>query len=343
MSVKLVSEVGVGTIAAGVAKAKSDHVTISGHDGGTGASPWSSIMHAGTPWELGLAETQQTLTLNRLRGGSVQLEGQMRPGTDVVIGALLGAIFGFATAPWSSKAHHDAQVPPPSLPFGGRRRIRAAGKFEGRPTMCELFFFVAEEARELASSGAARGGADRRADLLDPSGHRARMPAAWILENFPPPRVPGKSRGPLRDAGPRLGKARTPALALGLTRPCTRREGPIETPIRNIIARSAPSSRVIATLCQKSADDTVHVASVSGGQLRRLPCAWCLARPPQRYQRLLRQGTLGGDLRAARPRSRRPTDIIRSRLRSTAPSARALFRGVAGGRSALPPLPEPLR
>ncbi|TMH10398.1 MAG: glutamate synthase subunit alpha, partial [Betaproteobacteria bacterium] len=101
VSVKLVSEVGVGTIAAGVAKAKADHVVIAGHDGGTGASPWSSIKHAGTPWELGLAETQQTLVLNRLRGRiRVQADGQMKTGRDVVIGALLGADeFGFATAP----------------------------------------------------------------------------------------------------------------------------------------------------------------------------------------------------------------------------------------------------
>src|SRR4249920_1564523 len=101
ISVKLVSEVGVGTVAAGVSKGKSDHVTISGHDGGTGASPWSSIKHAGTPWELGLAETQQTLVLNRLRGRiAVQVDGQMKTGRDVVIGAILGADeFGFATAP----------------------------------------------------------------------------------------------------------------------------------------------------------------------------------------------------------------------------------------------------
>src|SRR5205809_2370625 len=101
ISVKLVSEVGVGTVAAGVSKAKSDHVTISGHDGGTGASPWSSIKHAGTPWELGLAETQQTLVLNRLRGRiAVQVDGQIKTGRDVVIGAILGADeFGFATAP----------------------------------------------------------------------------------------------------------------------------------------------------------------------------------------------------------------------------------------------------
>ncbi|MDB5886337.1 MAG: glutamate synthase large subunit, partial [Polaromonas sp.] len=101
ISVKLVSEVGVGTIAAGVAKAKADHVVIAGHDGGTGASPWSSIKHAGSPWEIGLAETQQTLVLNRLRGRiRVQADGQMKTGRDVVIGALLGADeFGFATAP----------------------------------------------------------------------------------------------------------------------------------------------------------------------------------------------------------------------------------------------------
>ncbi len=101
ISVKLVSEVGVGTVAAGVAKAKADHVVIAGHDGGTGASPWSSIKHAGTPWELGLAEAQQTLVLNRLRGRiRVQADGQMKTGRDVVIGALIGADeFGFATAP----------------------------------------------------------------------------------------------------------------------------------------------------------------------------------------------------------------------------------------------------
>jgi glutamate synthase (NADPH/NADH) large chain/glutamate synthase (ferredoxin) len=101
ISVKLVSEIGVGTIAAGVAKCKSDHVVIAGHDGGTGASPWSSIKHAGSPWEIGLAETQQTLVLNGLRGRiRVQADGQMKTGRDVAVGALLGADeFGFATAP----------------------------------------------------------------------------------------------------------------------------------------------------------------------------------------------------------------------------------------------------
>ena len=92
ISVKLVSEIGVGTVAAGVAKAKADHVVIAGHDGGTGASPLSSIKHAGSPWEIGLAETQQTLVLNGLRSRiKVQVDGQMKTGRDVVIAALLGA------------------------------------------------------------------------------------------------------------------------------------------------------------------------------------------------------------------------------------------------------------
>ena len=155
VSVKLVSEVGVGTVAAGVAKAKADHVTIAGHDGGTGASPVSSIKHAGTPWELGLAETQQTLVLNRLRGRiAVQVDGQMKTGRDVAIGALLGADeFGFATAPLVvERLHHDAQVPPQHLP--GRRRDAGPGAAQAASRaqpehVVNYFFFVAEEVREI--------------------------------------------------------------------------------------------------------------------------------------------------------------------------------------------------
>jgi len=154
ISVKLVSEVGVGTIAAGVAKAKADHVVIAGHDGGTGASPWSSIKHAGTPWELGLAETQQTLVLNRLRSRiRVQADGQMKTGRDVVIGALLGADeFGFATAPlvvegciMMRKCHLN------TCPVGVATQdpvLRA--KFQGKPEhVVNFFFFIAEEARQI--------------------------------------------------------------------------------------------------------------------------------------------------------------------------------------------------
>ena len=128
MHVKLVAEVGVGTVAAGVAKAHADVVLISGHDGGTGASPLTSLKHAGGPWELGLAETQQTLLLNGLRDRIVvQTDGQLKTGRDVVIAALLGAEeFGFATAPLVvSRLHHDAGLPPRHLP--GRRRHAEPG------------------------------------------------------------------------------------------------------------------------------------------------------------------------------------------------------------------------
>jgi glutamate synthase domain-containing protein 2/glutamate synthase domain-containing protein 3 len=174
ISVKLVSEVGVGTIAAGVAKAKADHVVIAGHDGGTGASPWSSIKHAGTPWELGLAETQQTLVLNRLRGRiRVQADGQMKTGRDVVIGALLGADeFGFATAPLVAsgcimmrKCHLN------TCPVGVATQdpvLRA--KFAGKPEhVVNFLFYVAEEARQIMAQLGIRRFEDLvgRSDLLD--------------------------------------------------------------------------------------------------------------------------------------------------------------------------------
>ncbi|WP_395138528.1 glutamate synthase-related protein [Schlegelella aquatica] len=174
VSVKLVSEVGVGTIAAGVAKAKADHVVIAGHDGGTGASPWSSIKHAGTPWELGLAETQQTLVLNRLRGRiRVQVDGQMKTGRDVVIGALLGADeFGFATAPLVAegcimmrKCHLN------TCPVGVATQDPVLRrKFQGKPEhVVNYFFFVAEEARQIMAQLGIRKFDDLigRTDLLD--------------------------------------------------------------------------------------------------------------------------------------------------------------------------------
>src|SRR5689334_18511255 len=151
--VKLVAEVGVGTVAAGVAKAKSDVVLISGHDGGTGASPLTSIKHAGAPWELGLAETQQTLVLNGLRDRIVvQVDGQLKTGRDVVIGALLGAEeFGFATAPlvvsgciMMRVCHLD------TCPVGvATQNPVLRERFTGKPEFVENFFmFIAEEVRE---------------------------------------------------------------------------------------------------------------------------------------------------------------------------------------------------
>jgi glutamate synthase (NADPH/NADH) large chain len=174
ISVKLVSEVGVGTIAAGVAKCKADHVVIAGHDGGTGASPWSSIKHAGSPWEIGLAETQQTLVLNRLRGRiRVQADGQMKTGRDVVIGALLGADeFGFATAPlvvegciMMRKCHLN------TCPVGVATQDPALRKkFQGKPEhVVNYFFFVAEEVRQIMAQLGIRKFDELigRADLLD--------------------------------------------------------------------------------------------------------------------------------------------------------------------------------
>ncbi len=174
ISVKLVSEVGVGTIAAGVTKAKADHIVIAGHDGGTGASPWSSIKHAGSPWEIGLAETQQTLVLNRLRGRiRVQADGQMKTGRDVVIGALLGADeFGFATAPlvvegciMMRKCHLN------TCPVGVATQDPVLRqKFSGKPEhVVNYFFFVAEEARQLMAQLGVRTFDELigRADLLD--------------------------------------------------------------------------------------------------------------------------------------------------------------------------------
>jgi glutamate synthase (NADPH) large chain len=152
--VKLVSEVGVGTVAAGVAKAKSDVVLISGHDGGTGASPLTSIKHAGAPWELGLAETQQTLVLNGLRDRIVvQVDGQLKTGRDVVVAALLGAEeFGFATAPlvvsgciMMRVCHLD------TCPVGiATQNPELRSRYTGKPEFVENFMlYVAEEAREL--------------------------------------------------------------------------------------------------------------------------------------------------------------------------------------------------
>ncbi len=154
ISVKLVSEVGVGTVAAGVSKARADHVTIAGYEGGTGASPLTSLTHAGSPWEIGLAETQQTLVLNGLRGRiAVQVDGGFRTGRDVVVGALLGADeFGFATAPLIAagcvmmrKCHLN------TCPVGVATQDPILRKrFTGTPEhVINFFFFIAEEVREI--------------------------------------------------------------------------------------------------------------------------------------------------------------------------------------------------
>jgi len=174
ISVKLVSEVGVGTIAAGVSKAHADHVTISGYDGGTGASPITSIKHAGLPWEIGLSETHQTLVLNRLRGRiAVQVDGGLRTGRDVVIGALLGADeFGFATAAlvvlgclMMRKCHLNT-CPVGVATQDPELRKRFAGQADH---LVNYFHFIAEEVRELMAQLGFRKFNDLigRADKLD--------------------------------------------------------------------------------------------------------------------------------------------------------------------------------
>jgi glutamate synthase (NADPH/NADH) large chain len=175
--VKLVAEVGVGTVAAGVAKAKSDVVLISGHDGGTGASPLTSLKHAGIPWELGLAETQQTLVRNGLRDRIVvQVDGQLKTGRDVVVAALLGAEeFGFATAPlvvsgciMMRVCHLD------TCPVGiATQNPELRKRFAGKPEFVEHFFeFIAEEVREYLAALGLRSieEAVGRVDLLDAVG-----------------------------------------------------------------------------------------------------------------------------------------------------------------------------
>ncbi|MGH2926904.1 MAG: glutamate synthase-related protein, partial [Solirubrobacteraceae bacterium] len=167
ISVKLVSEVGVGTVAAGVAKANADHVTIAGHDGGTGASPQSSIQSAGVPWEIGLAETQQTLLLNDLRSRiTVEVDGQLKTGRDVVIGALLGADeFGFSTAPLVALGCIMMRVCHlNTCPVGiATQNPELRARFRGTPEHVTTYLmFVAEEVRTIMASLGVR----RFADLI---------------------------------------------------------------------------------------------------------------------------------------------------------------------------------
>jgi glutamate synthase (NADPH/NADH) large chain len=244
VSVKLVSEIGVGTVAAGVVKAKADHVVIAGHDGGTGASPISSIKHAGTPWELGLAETQQTLVLNRLRGRiRVQADGQMKTGRDVVIGALLGADeFGFATAPlvvegciMMRKCHLN------TCPVGVATQdpvLRA--RFSGQPEhVVNYFFFVAEEVRELMAQLGIRKFDDLigRSDLLDMKKGVEHWKARGLDFSRIFYRQPESTASPaaLRGAGSRPGQGRARPQLIAKAAPALERgeKVVIETTIRN--------------------------------------------------------------------------------------------------------------
>ncbi|GAB4168979.1 MAG: glutamate synthase-related protein [Rhodocyclaceae bacterium] len=281
ISVKLVSELGVGTIAAGVAKAKADHVTISGHDGGTGASPWSSIKHAGTPWELGLAETQQTLVANRLRGRiAVQVDGQMKTGRDVVIGALLGADeFGFATAPlvvagciMMRKCHLN------TCPVGVATQDPVLRRrFTGQPEhVINYFFFVAEEVRELMAQMGVREFEDLigRSDLLD----MKRGIEHWKAKGLDFSRIfhrpqtsPGEPRFHCEEQDHRLAGALDHKL-IDLAAPALERgeRVRIDLQIRNVnrTVGTMLSNRVAAAYGHAGlADDTIHITFTgSAGQ-----------------------------------------------------------------------------
>ncbi|NMG15080.1 glutamate synthase large subunit [Aromatoleum bremense] len=273
ISVKLVSEIGVGTVAAGVAKAKADHVVIAGHDGGTGASPWSSIKHAGSPWELGLAETQQTLVLNRLRSRiRVQVDGQMKTGRDVVVGALLGADeFGFATAPlvvggciMMRKCHLN------TCPVGvATQDPELRKRFTGQPEhVVNYFFFVAEEVRELMAELGIRRFDELigRVDLLDMKKGIEHWKARGLDYSriFHRPDVPASvSRRQVETQDHGLEKALDNHL-VELARPALERGETvrIELPVRNInrTVGAMLSGRVAAKYGHAGLpDDTVHV------------------------------------------------------------------------------------
>jgi glutamate synthase domain-containing protein 2/glutamate synthase domain-containing protein 1/glutamate synthase domain-containing protein 3 len=253
ISVKLVAEVGVGTIAAGVAKAHADVVLISGHDGGTGASPLTSIKHAGVPWELGLAETQQTLVLNDLRSRIVvEVDGQLKTGRDVVIGALLGAEeFGFATAPLVAMGCIMMRVCHlNTCPVGvATQDPKLRAKFQGKPEHVVTFMrFVAEEVREWMAKLGYRSfnemiGHSERLEVREAVEHyKARgLDFSAIFYQPPVPSTIGRYCSIPQDHG--LDKSLDVTTLLPLCEPALTRGEKVEAtlPIRNV-------NRVVGTM-----------------------------------------------------------------------------------------------
>ncbi len=246
VSVKLVSEVGVGTVAAGVAKANADHVTISGHDGGTGASPQSSIHGAGVPWEIGLAETQQTLLLNDLRSRiTVEVDGQMKTGRDVVVAALLGADeFGFSTAPLIAMGCIMMRVCHlNTCPVGvATQDPELRARFQGTPDhVVNYLMLVAEEARQIMASLGIRtvGEMIGRSELLELDSaiehwkaSKVDLSQVFAVPELPPdaPRCRTRPQVPVLDDALdwELVRSCAPALDLGESV----RLGPV--PVRNV-------------------------------------------------------------------------------------------------------------
>jgi len=352
VSVKLVSEIGVGTVAAGVAKAKADHVTISGFDGGTGASPLSSIKYAGSPWEIGLAETQQTLVLNKLRGRiSVQADGQMKTGRDVVIAALLGADeFGFATAPlvvegciMMRKCHLN------TCPVGvATQDPELIKKFSGKPEhVINYFFYVAEEVREWM----ARLGVRRfdeligRTDLLDTRRGVEHWKAGGLDFSrlfYRPPVEPGVAIRQCEEQDHGLAKAldheliEKAAVALASRKPVT-----IKTRIynRNRTVGAMLSGEVARRFGHAGlADDTIHVkftgtAGQSFGAWLAHGVAFELEGDANDY---VGKGLSGGRIVVYPPKDcpiiPEENIVIGNTVMYGAISGEAYFRGVAGER-----------
>jgi glutamate synthase domain-containing protein 2/glutamate synthase domain-containing protein 1/glutamate synthase domain-containing protein 3 len=355
ISVKLVSEVGVGTVAAGVAKANSDHVVIAGHDGGTGASPVSSIHSAGVPWEIGLAETQQTLVKNRLRDRIViQTDGQLKTGRDVVIAALLGAEeFGFATAPLIAmgcimmRACHLNTCPVGIATQDPELRRRFAGRPEH---VVNYFFFIAEEVRALmAQLGVRRfDGLVGRTDLLEPSAAIDHWKARGVdLANIlapadAPPEVP---RRRVRPQDPVLDDHLDHAL-IEMAEPALQRGEPVELAIEVQNKHRTVGGLLSGEVARRHGaeglpDDTIVVrARGSGGQSfgAWLACGVTIDLEGDAND-FAGKGMSGGVL-AVRPPHDSPFNaeenvVVGNTVLYGATSGRAFFRGLAGERFAV--------
>ena len=319
ISVKLVSEVGVGTVAAGVAKANSDHVLIAGHDGGTGASPLSSIQSAGVPWEIGLAETQQTLVLNDLRSRIwVQTDGQLKTGRDVIIAALLGADeMGFSTAPLIAtgcimmRACHLNTCPVGIATQDPELRKR----FQGQPEhVVNFFFHVADEAREIMRRLGVKSFDDLigRVDLLEAGQAIEHWKARGVdlTHVLTMPEVPEGT--PLRRVRPQDSPLpgaldwkliETAKDAIDHKRPVTG-----EFSIRNVNRTvggllSSAVTEVHGADGLRAGDDPLHAARLGRAVVRRLARARRGADADRRRQRLHGQGPVRR--RARRPPARR--------------------------------------
>ncbi len=310
ISVKLVAEVGVGTVAAGVAKAHADVVLVSGHDGGTGASPQTSLAHAGLPWELGLAETHQTLVMNNLRSRiAVETDGQLKTGRDVIVAALLGAEeFGFATAPLVATGCIMMRVCHlNTCPAGiATQDPRLREKFAGKPEHVVNFMrFIAMEMRELMAQLGFRSIEEMigRVDRLEPRKAVTHWKARGLdFSNllYSPDSGDGTPRFKQMEQDHGLEKSLDLTKLLEICKPCdrARRESRVaELPIRNVnrVAGTITAARSLASTARPACPKTRSrsASGIGGSKLRRVPAAWHDLLPGRRCQRLSRQGPVG--------------------------------------------------